>query len=113
MAYVWVKPGEKESPSTVVLWEKSAAHPEGAVYIRGGSGPVKVGVTQAVTQRLKAGRLVEVKSPSTGAAAAEVTPTGAAEVSPAGQTSAAVEKGQVLKAAAKKAAGSRVKGQGL
>ncbi len=97
----WVKPANNQDPAAVILWEKSALHPGGEVYILGKSGAVQVALTPAVTQRLKRGLLVQVDNPGKGAAAVEV--------SPPSQTAAAVAKTPV-DGRTKRAAGSRVSG---
>lgn len=48
-------------PTRVALWERHDDHPNGEVFIKG-TAVVEVAQTQRVTNALKDGRLVEVKT---------------------------------------------------
>lgn len=62
---LWVKstlPKQEDGGNKVVLWEKDPAHPKGEVLIAG-DNPVEVGLTPAVSQALRDGKVVEAGGP--------------------------------------------------
>jgi len=64
-ATIWVRSTEKpkeDGGNTNILWEKDARHPKGEVLIAGRK-PVEVGVTPAVSQLLRDGKIIKVNPP--------------------------------------------------
>lgn len=63
---MWVRSAlrpKEDGGNQVVLWERDDAHPNGEVLIAGRK-PVEVGMTPAVSQLLRDGKIVETTAPA-------------------------------------------------